>query len=419
MFWALIGALVTGIAAGALVHAGAGEAGIKSFSEAMKILSDIFIRLIKMIVAPLILTTLSVGIAHIGGGGALGRIGFRTMAWFITASLVSLGIGLVVARLLQPGAGFDTSGLDAASVELATSNFTLKEFITHVVPVSIVDAMARNEVLQIVVFSIFLGAALQALGPQAQKVTDLLEQGAFVMLKITGYVMVLAPVAVFAAIANVVAVKGLGVLADYARLVGSFYSGILVLWAVLIAAGFVVLKGRVFSLIAAVREPLLIAFSTASSEAALPKLLERLERFGVANRVASFVVPLGYSFNLDGSMMYCTFAVLFIAQALGVEMTLTQQILLLLMLMITSKGIAGVPRASLVVIAATLPAFGMDANAVGLVLAVDAFMDMGRTATNVIGNSIASAVVAKWEGVLYDPKTDEIPVAETLDNARS
>jgi len=217
----------------------------------------------------------------------------------------------------------------------------------------------------------------------------------------------------------VVALKGLGVLTDYARLVGSFYLGVGVLWMVLIAAGFVVLRGRVFPLIAAVREPLLIAFSTASSEAALPKLLERLERFGVANRVASFVVPLGYSFNLDGSMMYCTFAVLFIAQALGVEMTVAQQIILLLMLMVTSKGIAGVPRASLVVIAATLPTFNMPAEAIGLVLAVDAFMDMGRTATNVVGNSIASAVVAKWEGVLYDPKVDEIAVAETLDNARS
>jgi Na+/H+-dicarboxylate symporter len=420
MFWALIGALVLGIVVGAGVYTGATPDQAQAFADGVKILSDVFLRLIKMIVAPLILTTLSVGIAHIGGGGALGRIGFRTMAWFIAASLISLSIGLVMANFLHPGTGFDISGLDAANKpELATSSLTFREFITHVVPTSIIDAMARNEVLQIVVFSIFLGAALQALGPQAQKVTDLLEQGAFVMLKITGYVMVLAPVAVFAAIANVVALKGLGVLTDYARLVGSFYVGILVLWTVLIAAGFVVLKGRVFSLIAGVREPLLIAFSTASSEAALPKLLERLERFGVANRVASFVVPLGYSFNLDGSMMYCTFAVLFIAQALGVEMTLAQQIVLLLMLMVTSKGIAGVPRASLVVIAATLPTFGMPVEAIGLVLAVDAFMDMGRTATNVIGNSIASAVVAKWEGVLYDPKTDDIPVAETLDNART
>ncbi|WP_291207374.1 dicarboxylate/amino acid:cation symporter [Hyphomonas sp.] len=419
MFWALIGALILGIAVGGVVYSVATPEQATAFADGVKILSDIFLRLIKMIVAPLILTTLAVGIAHIGGGAALGRIGVRTMAWFIAASLVSLSIGLVMANVLHPGVGFDTTGLDAAKPELATGSLTFREFITHVVPTSIIDAMARNEVLQIVVFSIFLGAALQALGPQAQKVTDLLEQGAFVMLKITGYVMVLAPVAVFAAIANVVALKGLGVLTDYARLVGSFYLGVGVLWAVLIAAGFVVLKGRVFPLIAAVRDPLLIAFSTASSEAALPKLLERLERFGVANRVASFVVPLGYSFNLDGSMMYCTFAVLFIAQALGVEMTLAQQIILLLMLMVTSKGIAGVPRASLVVIAATLPTFNMPAEAIGLVLAVDAFMDMGRTATNVIGNSIASAVVAKWEGVLYDPKVDEIPLAETLDNARS
>lgn len=260
--------LVLGIAVGARVCSAATPEQATAFADGVKILSDIFLRLIKMIVAPLILTTLAFGIAHTCGGGALGCIGVCTMAWFITASFVSLGIGLVMASFLHPGIGFDTTGLDGARPELATGGLTFREFITRVAPASIIDAMARNEMLQIVVFSIFLGAALQ---PQAQKVTDLLEQGAFVMLKITGYVMVLAPVAVFAAIANVVALKGHGVLTDYARLVGSFYLGVGVLWAVLIAAGFVVLRGRVFPLIAAVREPLLIAFSTASSEAALPR----------------------------------------------------------------------------------------------------------------------------------------------------
>jgi Na+/H+-dicarboxylate symporter len=275
--------------------------------------------------------------------------------------------------------------------------------------------MAKNEVLQIVVFSLFLGVALQSLGEKTKGVVDLLEQGANVMLKITGYVMLFAPVAVFAALAKVIATEGLDVLADYAKLVGDFFLALFILWAILLTAGFLVLGPRVFSLISFVRAPLLLAFSTASSEAAYPRLLEQLERFGIANRVVSFVLPLGYSFNLDGSMMYCTFAVMFIAQAMGIEITLTQQILMLLMLMITSKGIAGVPRASLVIISATLPAFGMDPEWIALVLAVDAFMDMGRTATNVIGNSIACAVVAKWEGLLSNLKTDPPFVAQMLD----
>ena len=409
IFISILAAMVLGVAVGALVNQTQTPEMAAEIAGYLKIISDIFLRMIKMIIAPLVLTTLSVGIAHLGGG-SLGRIGFRTMAWFLTASIISLGLGLIMVNLLQPGLGFDPSMAQvAAGAALPETNFSLKEFMTHVFPVSIADAMARNEILQIVVFSLFLGVALQALGPRTSRVTELLEQSAQVMLKVTGYVMAAAPAAVFAALAVVVSVQGLSVIADYGRLVGSFFIALGVLWGLLILAGFIVLGPKVFRLLAMVREPGLLAFSTASSEAAYPKLLEQLEKFGVPNRVVSFVLPLGYSFNLDGSMMYCTFATLFIAQAMGIEISVSQQILMLLLLMVTSKGIAGVPRASLVVISATLPAFGLPTEAIALVLAVDAFMDMGRTATNVIGNSIACAVIAKWEGVLDGRAKDPEP----------
>ena len=381
-----------------------------------KILSDIFLRLIKMIVAPLVLTTLTVGIAHLGGGAAVGRIGARTMAWFITASLASLGLGLVLVNLFKPGLNFpvtlETAVADVSTV--STGTFSLAEFITHVFPTSIADAMSKNEILQIVVISLFMGVGLQALGQKTARVTELMEQVAFLMLKVTGYVMAAAPFAVFGAIAYTVSLQGLGVIADYGRLVGFFFLALFILWSLLITVGFFIIGPRVFKLIWDVRAPGLLAFATASSEAAYPRLLEQLERHGIANRVVSFVLPLGYSFNLDGSMMYCTFAVMFIAQAMGIPLTWDQQVGMLLLLMITSKGIAGVPRASLVVISATLPAMGMKPEWIALVLAVDAFMDMGRTATNVIGNSIACAVIAKWEGLLGDPKEDTPAVVAVI-----
>jgi Na+/H+-dicarboxylate symporter len=421
IFIALIVAMILGVVVGWAVHEFNTPEQTKEIVGYLKLLSDIFLRMIKMIIAPLVLTTLTVGIAHLGGGAAVGRIGGRTLAWFITASLISLALGLVMVNIFKPGVDFpitlESVGANASTV--ATANFSLQEFITHVFPTSIIDAMARNEVLQIVVASLFLGIALSALGPKTAKVTELLEQGAFLMLKVTGYVMAVAPLAVFGALAAAIGTNGLGVVVDYGRLVGTFFLALFVLWALLITAGFVVLGPRVFKLLAMVRAPGLLAFSTASSEAAYPRLLEQLERFGIANRVVSFVLPLGYSFNLDGSMMYCTFAVMFIAQALGIEISFGQQVLMLLLLMVTSKGIAGVPRASLVVISATLPAFGMPTEAIALVLAVDAFMDMGRTATNVIGNSIACAVIAKWEGLLSDPKEDTPAVESVLGSRES
>ncbi len=417
----IVAALVLGVVIGALLHHSLiltpegqpDNARLVEIAGYFKIFnSKVFLPLIKTIVAPLVLATLSVGIAHLGGGASLGRIGLRTMAWFITAGLVSLSLGLVMVNLFQPGVGF-SAGATSGTLP-STEAFTFEKFLEHLFPASFANAMMNGEngapqTLQVVLLAVLLGLALSALGHRAEKVTEFLDQVGHVMLKITGYVMLLAPFAVFAAMAAAVTQYGLGVLIDYGRLVGSFFASLAVLWTLLIAAGFVVLGPRVFRVLWAVRGPGLLAFATASSEAAYPKLLENLEKHGVANRVVSFVLPLGYSFNLDGSMMYCTFAALFIAQALGVHMPIDQQILMLLLLMVTSKGIAGVPRASLVVIAAALPVFGIPAEQIALVLAVDAFMDMGRTATNVIGNSIACAVVAKWEGLLRDPEPDTLP----------
>jgi len=294
---------------------------------------------------------------------------------------------------------------------IATSSLTLKEFVTHLVPSSIVDGMARNEILQIVIFSLFFGTAAAAVGTRANPLIDAIDGIAHIMLKVTGYVMNLAPIAVFAAVAGIIAKSGVGVLATYGVFMGEFYLGIALLWVVLTLIGFMFLGPRVLKLLAELREPTLLAFSTASSEAAFPKTLEGLERFGVRNRIASFVLPIGYSFNLDGSMMYCTFATVFIAQAYGIEMSLGTQLTMMLVLMLTSKGMAGVPRASLVVIAATLSQFNIPEAGLLLLLGIDHFLDMARSATNVVGNGIATAVVAKWENELTTPVPDQKDLA--------
>lgn len=412
LFQIIVAAMLLGVAAGWAVHAQLDAAGQADFASAMKIVTDIFLRLIKMVIAPLVLTTLIVGIAHMRDPKALGRVGLRTMLWFIAASLFSLGLGLVMVNLIQPGAGFDAAIPSGATAAPTAENFTLANFITHLVPRSIIEAMATNEILQIVIFSVFAGVALAKLGEKTEKVVEILEQGAYLMLKITEYVMLLAPFAVFAALAGVVATKGLGVIVTYGKFVGGFYLSLLFLWIALAVAGRMVIGKRTGELIATIREPVVIAFSTASSEAAYPKLLERLERFGVANRIASFVLPLGYSFNLDGSMMYCAFATMFIAQAYGIELTAMQQVTMLLFLMVTSKGMAAVPRASLVVIAATLTAFQLPEEGLLLLLAVDQFLDMGRSGTNIVGNSVATAAVAKWEGLLRHDNPLAPPLAE-------
>jgi Na+/H+-dicarboxylate symporter len=373
----------------------------KSISGYIGLISDVFLRLIKMIIAPLVFSTLVVGIAHMGDTGSIGRIGAKAMAWFVGASLISLLIGLLMVNILRPGEALNLPLPDAgASTSVKATSLSLKEFVTHLVPKSAIEAMANNEILQIVVFSIFFGVALGSLGEKGKLLAQGVEQVADVMLRITGYVMNFAPLAVFAAMAATITTQGLGVLVTYGTFMLEFYFSLAVLWGVLAFAGFLLMGTAIKTLLGMIKEPFALAFSTASSEAAYPKTLEQLERFGIPNRIASFVLPMGYSFNLDGSMMYCTFATLFIAQAYNIPLTLGQQLTMLLLLMVTSKGMAGVPRASLVVISATLATFNIPEAGLLLIIGIDQFLDMGRSATNVLGNSIATAAVAKWEGQL-------------------
>ena len=402
----VVGAMVLGIATGWALNQWAAPDQARAVASNLSIVTDVFLRLIKMIIAPLVFSTLVAGIAHMEDAGAIGRVGVKALGWFICASIVSLTIGLLMVHLLQPGSALHLTPPDAgqAAAAVDVSKFTLRGFITHLVPASIFEAMANNEILQIVVFSIFVGTAVAAIDDRAPQVLALVEQIAAIMLKVTGYVMRTAPLAIFAALAATVATQGPDVLATYARFVGGFYLSLGLLWGLLVAVLVAVVGPRALQLVAAIRSPALLAFSTASSEAAYPRTLEELQRWGVSRRVASFVLPLGYSFNLDGSMMYCTFATLFIAQVYGVHLSLAQQVTMLLLLMITSKGMAGVPRASLVVIAATLAYFRLPEAGLLLILAVDHLLDMGRSATNVVGNSVAAAVVARWENQIEQPQ---------------
>ncbi|MBX9296639.1 dicarboxylate/amino acid:cation symporter [Chromobacterium piscinae] len=398
----LVGMLL-GILVGYLFrqHAGDDAAAIKSFVDGMSILTDIFLRLIKMIIAPLVISTLVVGIAKMGDAKSVGRIGGKTMGWFICASLASLTLGLIMVNILKPGVALNLPLPDMhADSGIKAGAISLKDFVTHAIPKSVFEAMANNEILQIVIFSVFFGSAMAALGERSKALIDVIDVIAHVMLKVTSYVMNFAPLAVFGAIAATVAKEGLSILGTYGKFMAQFYLSIGILWLLLIAVGVLIVGPRLLHLMGMIKEPLLLSFTTASSEAAYPKTLEQLERFGVSNKIASFVLPMGYSFNLDGSMMYCTFAVIFIAQAYGIDLTLAQEISMLLILMLTSKGMAGVPRASLVVIAATLAQFNIPEAGLLLLLGIDHFLDMGRSATNVVGNSVATAVVAKWEGEL-------------------
>lgn len=378
----------------------------KEIADSFSIVSTIFLRLIKMIVSPLVLTSLIVGIAKMGDIKAVGRIGIKTLGWFMFASLLSLSLGLIIVDILRPGDAMASmvSHL-SGNPGLTTTDLSFKTFIIHTVPISLFDSMAKNEILQIVIFSLFFGIALSGMGSSAQKIIDVLDIAFHAMLKVTGFIMQLAPIAVFAAVAAAIAQNGLAVIGTYGIFMGEFYFSVGVLWMALIFLGWLVLRARVFPLLQSVRGAILLAFSTASSESAYPKILESLEEFGVSNKTASFVLPIGYSFNLDGSMIYCTFATMFIAQAYGIHLTIVQQITMLAILMLTSKGMAGVPRASLVVIAATLIHFNIPEEGLLLLLAVDHFLDMARSATNVVGNTIAAAVVSKWEGELSTPTT--------------
>jgi Na+/H+-dicarboxylate symporter len=410
-------AMALGIIMGALVYDYLPQ-DRADIASSINLIALLFLRLIKMIIAPLVFATLVGGIAHMGTGSKLGRIFAKTMGWFICASFVSLLLGLVMVNLLQPGANFPgTLPEKGQSTGLPVSAFSLEKFLTHLIPTSIADAMAQNEILQIVVFAVFFAVAMGAMPERSKPMLKLIEDLAHIMLKVTGYVMFFAPLAVWAAIMATVSKNGLGVLWKLVQFMGGFYLALAILWAILIVVGFIVIGGRYRHLLRLIREPLMIAFSTASSEAAYPKTLEGLNRFGASSRISSFVLPLGYSFNLDGTMMYCTFASIFIAQTYHIEMSLGTQLAMLATLMITSKGVAGVPRASLVVIAATLSQFNIPEAGLLMIMGIDTFLDMGRSATNVIGNSLATSVVAKWEGELapeHEMRLDDVVPPETV-----
>jgi Na+/H+-dicarboxylate symporter len=408
--WYILFALVLGIIAGWAINAAiddgtpASAERLKAIADYMSIVTTLFLRLIKMIIAPLVFSTLVAGIAHMGDIAALGRVGLRSIAWFILATFVSLTLGLIIVTVLQPGVGLNLPipPVTAAS-GVETAAFSLKDFVSHLVPASIFEAMSANEILPIVIFSVFFGVALMAIGDKGKPIVRGVESLVQVMLQLTNYVMRFAPFAVFTAVASAIAERGPEIIFTFGKFVGSFYLGLAILWTILIGAAFVMVGPRTRHLVRYIRDPVVLAFSTASSEAAYPRTLEALDRFGVPPRIASFVLPLGYSFNLDGSMMYMTFASIFIAQAYGIDLSLGQEITMLLVLMITSKGMAGVPRASLVVIAATLSMFKIPEAGLLLILAVDHFLDMGRSATNVVGNAVASVLVARWETDL-DPE---------------
>ena len=380
----------------------------------LSVITDIFLRLIKMIVAPLVFASLVSAVARMGGAAEIGRIGIKTLAWFFAASCVSLTVGLLMAHWLQPGAALHAmpafAQLPAASGSAgATTSFSLADFINHLIPRSFVEAMADDEILQIVVFSLLIGLAAASLKERAQGFVELVDSLAAVMFKITDYVMKVAPLAIFAALASSICLHGIAIMGTYARFVAGFYLALLILWALLLAALSLIIGSRSLRLLAGIRQTVLLAFATSSSEAAYPRLLEQLVAFGIPRRIASFVLPLGYSFNLDGAMMYCTFAILFIAQAYGIELSVGQQITLFGLLMLTTKGLAGVPRAAIAVIAVTLHYFHLPDAGLALVLAVDHVLDMGRSATNIVGNSVAAAAVASWERQLDAPADNDHP----------
>lgn len=409
----IIVAMLLGVALGYAIHEQAAPETIKAFAPKIKLLATIFIRLVQMIISPLVFATLVVGIAKLGDLKTVGRVGGKAMLWFISASLVSLTLGLILVTITKPGVGVNISGADlegAKDLMGKTQEFSIEKFVEHVFPRSIMEAMAQNEILQLVVFSIFFGVALTAIGSKGQKLIDALDALTHVILKMVGYVMNFAPIGVFGAMTAVIASKGIGILGTYAYYIGSFYLGLLVLWALLLLVGYFILKGRLKHLLKRLSSPMAIAFNTASSEAVFPKLVEEMEGFGCNNKIVSFTLPLGYSFNLDGSMMYMTFASMFIAQAYNITAVtgdVGTQIAMLLVFMLTSKGIAGVPRASLVVVLATGGMFGIPPEGIGLVLAIDTFCDMGRSMTNVLGNALATAAVCKWEGALQEEKFAE------------
>lgn len=402
--------MLAGIVSGAVIHSYTSESVIAAWSDSITLLTDIFLRLIKMVIAPLVFSTLTVGIMRLGETSTIGRVGGKAMVWFISSSILSILVGLFIVTLEQPGSGLNLAiPKEAVDTGLAVGGMSLKGFLSHTIPTSIAGAMANNEILQIVVFSMFFGIGGASLGEKFNApLVAALDVVSHIMLKVTGYVMYVAPLAIFAAISSVIATEGLGILLNYASFIGGYYVAILMTCLVLLAVGYLVLKKEVFRLLGMLKDPVLVAFTTSSSEAAYPKTLEQLTKFGCSRNIVSFVLPIGYSFNLVGSMVYCSFASMFIAQAYNIHLSFAEISVLMLTLMLASKGIAGVPRSALVVLAATIPSFNIPVAGILLLMGIDHFLDMGRSAINVLGNGIATAMLAQNEGLLEESDAEAV-----------
>lgn len=402
--------MLAGIVSGAVIHSYTSESVIAAWSDNITLLTDIFLRLIKMVIAPLVFSTLTVGIMRLGETSTIGRVGGKAMIWFISSSILSILVGLFIVTLEQPGSGLNLAiPKEAVDTGLAVGGMSLKGFLSHTIPTSIAGAMANNEILQIVVFSMFFGIGGASLGEKFNApLVAALDVVSHIMLKVTGYVMYVAPLAIFAAISSVIATEGLGILLNYASFIGGYYVAILMTCLVLLAVGYLVLKKEVFRLLGMLKDPVLVAFTTSSSEAAYPKTLEQLTKFGCSRNIVSFVLPIGYSFNLVGSMVYCSFASMFIAQAYNIHLSFAEISVLMLTLMLASKGIAGVPRSALVVLAATIPSFNIPVAGILLLMGIDHFLDMGRSAINVLGNGIATAMLAQNEGLLEESDEEAV-----------
>ena len=376
---------------------------LPQYAVKMQPLGDLFLRMVKMIIAPLIFATLTVGIAGHGNVKNLGKIGLKTIIYFEIATTIALVLGLVMANVLKPGAGFniDLNSLSMTTVESMQSasqqGMSLTQMLVHSVPVSIVEAMANGDLLQIVVFAIFFALAVCAVGQKARPVLDFLQSTCDVMFKFTQYVMQFAPVGVFGAISATIGQNGIGILVSYVKLIAITYFSLIAFVVIVLVVACRIIKIPFMGLLKTLKDPALLAFTTASSEAALPKAMELMEKFGVPKSIVSFVMPMGYTFNLDGSTMYLTLATLFCAQVVGIEIPLEQQLMIMFTLMLTSKGIAGVPRVSLVILTGTLSSFGLPVVGVAVLLGIDQILDMGRTTVNLIGNCVATTVVARWE----------------------
>ncbi len=406
--------MLAGILTGAMIHSYASADSITAWSDNITLLTDIFLRLIKMVIAPLVFSTLTVGIMRLGETSTIGRVGGKAMVWFISSSVLSILVGLFIVTLEQPGSGLNLAiPVDAVETGISTSSMSLKAFLAHTIPTSIAGAMADNEILQIVVFSMFFGIGGASLGQKFNApLVAALDVVSHIMLKVTGYVMYVAPLAIFAAISSVIAKEGLGILLNYASFIGGYYLAILITCLVLIGVGYMVLKKEIFRLVNMLKDPVLVAFTTSSSEAAYPKTLEQLAKFGCSPNIVSFVLPIGYSFNLVGSMVYCSFASMFIAQAYNIQLSFSEITVLMLTLMLASKGIAGVPRSALVVLAATIPSFNIPVAGILLLMGIDHFLDMGRSAINVLGNGVAAAMLSQNEGMLSEGEAEEVEQQE-------